>query len=170
MDRSEISQADNSHLNENLSDTSHTRSTASAVVISRRARRARPTFQNYIYKIFRSLASDLRISKQAMDALNSFTFDMFEKITSTSFQMIKIKQRSTLGAAQVEAACKLILGDELYKEVQDKYKKAMLKYEKSISAEIQDKAEPSQNDPKVAAPKDEVAPAPAPIPKGKAKK
>ena len=48
---------------------------------------------------------------------------------------MKTKHRSTLGEAEIEAAGKLLLGNEIFKECEDKYKKALMRYKKSIEAE-----------------------------------
>lgn len=88
MDRnSEISQ-EGQHSNiDTLSElTAGTKRTASTrTPRTRHVRRARPSYQNYIYKVFRQVGQDLRISKKSIDVMNSFMFDMYERIGDKAF-------------------------------------------------------------------------------------
>ena len=67
--------------------------------------------------------------------MNSFMFDVFERVSEGAFGLIKTRHRSTLGQAEVEAAAKLVLGPELFKECEDKYKKCLQRYKKCIERE-----------------------------------
>ena len=81
------------------------------------------------------MGQDLRISKKSIDVMNSFMFDMYERIGDKAFQLVKNKKRSTVGEAQIEAAAKLVLGQEIFKDCEDKYKKAIARYRKAIESE-----------------------------------
>ena len=78
---------------------------------------------------------ELRISKKSIEVMNSFMFDMFERVNERAFSLIKQKHRSTLGESEIEAAAKLILCNDIFKECEDKYKKALLRYKKCLEAE-----------------------------------
>lgn len=49
--------------------------------------------------MFRQVGQDLRISKKSIDVMNSFMFDMYERIGDKAFQLVKNKKRSTVGEA-----------------------------------------------------------------------
>ena len=120
-------------LSELTAGTKHTATTNA--VHAKHTRRAKPTYQNYIYKLFRIIGPELRISKKSIEVMNSFMYDMFDRISEHGFQFAKTRHRSTLGANEIEAAAKLILGQEIFKECEEKYKKCMQRYKKCIEAE-----------------------------------
>lgn len=100
-------------------------------------RRGKMNYNNYIHKLFRILGQDMRISKKSVEVMNSFMFDMFDQISENAFQFVKTRHRSTLGANEIEAAAKLVLGHEIFKECEEKYKKCLQRYKKCVEAEQQ---------------------------------
>ncbi|CAL5979460.1 Histone_H2B [Hexamita inflata] len=140
MDRNSEISAEQPHSNiDTLSElTAGTKRTATtSAPHAHRTRRAKPSYQNYIYKVFRLIGPELRISKKSIEVMNSFMFDMFERMSERAFLMVKTRKRSTLGESEIEAAAKLILGQDIFKECDDKYKKALLRYKKCVEAEQQ---------------------------------
>lgn len=119
----------------NDADISHPTTTRKA----RRHKKAE-TYSNYIYKIFRKDNQiDLRISKKAMNVVNSFMTDMFEKISNEAFHLCKLKHRTTLSESEIDKAAKLVLPEELYREASEKYQKALKKYLAALAEAAEEK-------------------------------
>ena len=72
-------------------------------------------------------------SKKAMDVLNSFVTDVFNRICDEASKLCKYSERQTLSAREVQAATSLVLPGELAKHAQSEGSKSVNKYQASIS-------------------------------------
>ena len=89
--------------------------------------------QIYIYKVLKQVHPEVGVSKKAMEVLNSFVSDVFERICDESSRLCKYSSRQTLGAREVQAATALVLPGELAKHAQSEGTKSVNKYHASIN-------------------------------------
>jgi histone H2B len=78
-------------------------------------RRRTETFALYIYKVLRQVHPETGISKKAMNIMNSFINDIFERIALESSKLVRYSKRRTLSSREIQTAVKLLLPGELAK-------------------------------------------------------
>jgi len=94
-----------------------------------RKKRRTETYNIYIYKVLKQVHPEIGVSKKAMNILNSFVNDTFEKIVGESGKLCKYGKRQTLSAREVQSACRLVLPGELSKHALSEGQKALTKYQ-----------------------------------------
>lgn len=93
-----------------------------------RHRRRSETFSLYIYKVLKQVHSDVGISKKAMNIMNSFVYDIFERIALEASKLVRYNKRRTLSSKEVQTAVKLLLPGELSKHAVAEGTKAIAKF------------------------------------------
>ena len=68
------------------------------------------------------------MSKKAMNIMNSFVHDTFDRIAVEAGHIVKYNKKKTLDARAVQCACKLVLPGELSKHAESEANKAVQKY------------------------------------------
>ena len=68
------------------------------------------------------------MSLKAMNIMNSFCNDVFERIASEAAQIARINRKSTLSSREIQTAVRLILPGELAKHAVSEGTKAVTKY------------------------------------------
>ena len=68
------------------------------------------------------------MSLKAMNIMNSFCNDVFERIASEAAQLGRINKKSTLSSREIQTAVRLILPGELAKHAVSEGTKAVTKY------------------------------------------
>ena len=91
-------------------------------------RRRVETFSIYIYKVLKQVHPDIGISKKAMNIMNSFIHDTFDRIGSEGSKLVRFNKRRTLSSREVQSAVKLILPGELARHAISEGTKAVTKY------------------------------------------
>jgi histone H2B len=91
-------------------------------------RRRNETFSLYIYKVLKQVHPDTGISKKAMNIMNSFINDIFEKIALESSKLVRYNRKRTLSSREIQTAVKLILPGELAKHAISEGTKAVTKF------------------------------------------
>jgi len=76
----------------------------------KRRKSTKGLYTMYIYKVFRQLNKDMRISTQSMEIMNSFTNDMFERIVNEAAVLAKHNKKRTMGANEIQTATRLVIG------------------------------------------------------------
>lgn len=76
---------------------------------------------------------EIGVSKKAMEVLNSFVSDLFDRICDEAAKLCKYGARQTMGAREIQAATALVLPGELAKHAQSEGSKSVNKYQASIS-------------------------------------
>ncbi len=94
----------------------------------RRHRRRSETFSLYIYKVLKQVHNDVGISKKAMNIMNSFVYDIFERIALEASKLVRYNKRRTLSSKEVQTAVKLLLPGELSKHAVAEGTKAIAKF------------------------------------------
>ena len=91
-------------------------------------RRRVETFSIYIYKVLKQVHPDIGVSKKAMNIMNSFIHDTFDRIATEGSKLVRFNKRRTLSSREVQSAVKLILPGELARHAVSEGTKAVTKY------------------------------------------
>lgn len=86
------------------------------------------TYDIYIYKVLRQVNSERGISKRAMNVMNSFVDDIFERIVKEAGNLTRINKKGTLGTREIQTAVHLVLPGELAKHAVSEGTKAVTKF------------------------------------------
>eukprot|EP00929_Paragymnodinium_shiwhaense_P009748 TRINITY_DN114042_c0_g1_i1.p1 TRINITY_DN114042_c0_g1~~TRINITY_DN114042_c0_g1_i1.p1 ORF type:complete len:151 (+),score=59.16 TRINITY_DN114042_c0_g1_i1:107-559(+) len=94
----------------------------------RGSKKIRQSYTLYIYKVLKQIHPKLMISKRAMNIMNSFMSDMFDKIATEASKLVRTNMKRTLSSREVETAVRLLLPGELADHAVSEATKAMAKY------------------------------------------
>ena len=94
-------------------------------------KKGRQTYNIYIYKVLKQVHPDTGISGKAMNIMNSFVNDIFERIASEASKLTSYNKKSTLSSREIQTAVRLILPGELAKHAVSEGTKAVTKYTSS---------------------------------------
>ena len=81
-----------------------------------------------IYKVLKQVHPDIGISKKAMNIMNSFIHDTFDRVATEGSKLVRFNKRRTLSSREVQSAVKLILPGELARHAVSEGTKAVTKY------------------------------------------
>ena len=85
----------------------------------------------YIYKVLKQVHPDTGVSSKAMNIMNSFVNDIFERIASEATRLAHYNQKSTISSREIQTAVRLLLPGELAKHAVSEGTKAVTKYTSS---------------------------------------
>ena len=105
-----------------------TRKEKSSTDAKKRHKRRVESFGIYIYKVLRQVHPETGISKRAMNIMNSFINDTFDRIALESSKLVRYNRRKTLSSREVQTAVKLLLPGELAKHAISEGTKAVTKF------------------------------------------
>ena len=97
----------------------------------KRRRRRRESYSIYIYKVLKQVHPDTGISSKAMNIMNSFVNDIFERIAAEASRLAHYNRRSTITSREIQTAVRLLLPGELAKHAVSEGTKAVTKYTSS---------------------------------------
>ena len=86
------------------------------------------SFNLYIFKVLKQVHPENGKSKRAMNVMNGFVHDTFDRIANEAGNIVKYNKRSTMDARAIQCACKLVLPGELSKHAETEANKAVNKY------------------------------------------
>jgi histone H2B len=86
------------------------------------------SYGTYIYKVLKQVHPETGISKKAMSIMNSFIYDIFEKICGEACKLVRYSKRHTLSSREVQTAVRLLLPGELAKHAVIEGTKAVTKF------------------------------------------
>lgn len=93
-----------------------------------RHKRRLETFAIYIYKVLRQVHPEIGISKKAMNIMNSFINDTFDRLALESSKLVRYNKKRTLSSREIQTAVKLLLPGELAKHAISEGTKAVTKF------------------------------------------
>ena len=96
----------------------------------RRIRR-KESYSTYIYKVFKQVHPDVGVSSKAMNIMNSFVNDLFERIAGEASRLAHQNKRSTISSREIQTSVRLLLPGELAKHAVSEGTKAVTKYSSS---------------------------------------
>ena len=88
----------------------------------------RSAFSTYIYRIMKQNFPEMSTSKKTMLILNSFIYDLFEKICNQAAELTRKAGKSTLSSLEIQSAVKLIMPAGLAKAMINNGTVAKAKY------------------------------------------
>lgn len=86
------------------------------------------TYKMYIYKVLKQVHPDTGISSKAMLIMNSFIFDIFEKIAAEASKLSRYNKKPTITSREIQTAVRLVLPGELAKHAVSEGTKAVTKF------------------------------------------
>ena len=104
------------------------REPGNAPEVRRSKKKRSETFALYIYKVLKQVHPDTGVSKKAMNIMNSFINDIFEKIALEASKLVRYNKKRTLSSREIQTAVKLILPGELAKHAISEGTKAVTKF------------------------------------------
>ena len=102
-----------------------------AAKASKRRRSRKESYGIYIFKVLKQVHPDVGISGKAMNIMNSFVNDVFERIAGEASKLATRNKRSTISSREVQTSIRLILPGELAKHAVSEGTKAITKYSSS---------------------------------------
>ena len=98
---------------------------------AKRRHRRKESFSIYIYKVLKQVHPDTGISSRAMNIMNSFVNDLFERVAGEAARLCHYNKRMTISSREVQTAVRLLLPGELAKHAVSEGTKAVTKYTSS---------------------------------------
>eukprot|EP01119_Soliformovum_irregulare_P012505 TRINITY_DN324_c0_g1_i1.p1 TRINITY_DN324_c0_g1~~TRINITY_DN324_c0_g1_i1.p1 ORF type:complete len:141 (-),score=49.25 TRINITY_DN324_c0_g1_i1:126-548(-) len=89
------------------------------------------SYSSYIYKVLKQVHPDTGISKKAMQIMDNFINDIFDRIATEAGKLARYNKRHTITSREVQTAVRLILPGELAKHAVSEGTKAVTKYNSS---------------------------------------
>ena len=86
------------------------------------------SYHNYIYKVLKQVHKDIGISSKAIDSMNSFVVDLFDRITDEALKLSSYNKTKTITAREIMTSVRLVIPGELGKHGVSEGTKAVLKY------------------------------------------
>ncbi len=87
------------------------------------------SFNTYIHKVLRQVHPSIGITKQGMSVLNDLVCNAFYQISEEAGKLVKMDNRDTLSARDINSAVRLILPGELAQHSNDEGTSALKHYE-----------------------------------------
>ncbi|XP_030075805.1 uncharacterized protein LOC115480961 [Microcaecilia unicolor] len=79
----------------------------------KRRRSRKESYAIYVYKVLKQVHPDTGISSKAMNIMNSFVNDIFERIAGEASRLAHYNKRSTITSREIQTAVRLLLPEEL---------------------------------------------------------
>ena len=98
---------------------------------SGRSKKRKESYNKYIYKVLKQVHPDTGVSSKAMSIMNSFVYDLFERIAAEASRLAHYNKRSTITSREIQTAVRLLLPGELAKHAVSEGTKAVTKYTSS---------------------------------------
>lgn len=90
------------------------------------------TYSIYIYKVLKQIHSKIGISSKAMNIMNSYVSDLFDRIATEATKICHYNQIKTLTAREIQTAVRLLIPGELAKHAVSEGTKAVAKYRNAL--------------------------------------
>ena len=91
-------------------------------------KKARESLAYFVYKVLKQVHSDIGASTKAMRIMDSFVYDIFERIAAEASKLAKPNKKPTIQSREIQTAVRLILPGELAKHAVSEGTKAVAKY------------------------------------------
>jgi len=93
------------------------------------------SYASFIYKVLKQVHPDTGISTKAMNIMNSFVNDIFEKIAQEAGRLARYNKKHTITSREIQTAVRLLLPGELAKHAVSEGTKAVTKYNSSSAGQ-----------------------------------
>merc|ERR1719409_1732291 len=91
-------------------------------------RKGNETYNHYIFKVLKQVHPKMRISKKAMEIMNSCVKDAFERVANEASKLVRLTNTSTMTSREIQSAVRLVFPGELSKHAISEGTKAVTKY------------------------------------------
>ncbi|ETO11355.1 hypothetical protein RFI_26023 [Reticulomyxa filosa] len=108
------------------------RSSSPVAGLGRGSSKKKETYNLYIYRVLKQVHPDVGVSKKAMDVLNSFVTDVFERICEEASKLCHYTKKQTLAEREIATATQLVLPGELAKHAKSEGAKSVNKYQATL--------------------------------------
>jgi len=95
-------------------------------------RRNYNSYGTFVYKVLRQVHPDTGISKRAMDIMDSFVNDIFERIASEAGRLAHSNKRQTITSREIQTAVRLIMTGDLASYAVSDGTKAVTRYNAGV--------------------------------------
>ena len=85
-------------------------------------------WKSYVYKVLKQVHPETGISTKAMNIMESFVNDLFERIAAEASKLARYNRQSTILPRDIQTAVRLLLPGELSKHAVSEGTKAITKY------------------------------------------
>ena len=85
-------------------------------------------FNTYIFRVLKQVHPDTIISAPALEVMNDYVNDIFNRIMDEAVRLMEINKRGTLTSREIQTAVRLILPGELAKHAVSEGTKAVTKF------------------------------------------
>ncbi|KAE8713221.1 Histone H2B [Hibiscus syriacus] len=94
----------------------------------KKIKKSTKTYKIYIFKVLEHVHHDIGISSKAMEIMNSFINDIFEKLAQEASILARYNKKSTITSREIQTAVRLVLLGELAKLAVSEGTKAVTKF------------------------------------------
>uniref|UniRef100_A0A8C3W9M9 Core Histone H2A/H2B/H3 domain-containing protein n=1 Tax=Catagonus wagneri TaxID=51154 RepID=A0A8C3W9M9_9CETA len=105
----------------------------------RRRRRRRPdgfeSFATYFPRVLNRVHTGLSLSQKAMNVMDSFVKDMFERIAGEASHLVSSSKRSTITSQEIQTSVRLLLPGEIGRHAVSVATKAIIRYTTSLRSQ-----------------------------------
>ncbi len=101
---------------------------SSPVEKKKRSKKRVESYAIYIYKVLKQVHPDTGVSSKAMNIMNSFVTDLFERVATEAAKLSQYNKTKTLTSREVQTAIRLVLPGELSKHAVSEGTKAVTKF------------------------------------------
>ena len=106
---------------------------------SKKKKKNYDSFVTFIFRTLKSIHPEIGISKAAMDVLNSFVFDMFDRIILKSSSITHYNRRKTVSSREIEVATRFVFPRDLAEHILLASKKMIIEQRKLMEEEHNNK-------------------------------
>ncbi|XP_012582516.1 PREDICTED: uncharacterized protein LOC101628786 [Condylura cristata] len=92
------------------------------------AKKQSQSFTTYFPRVLKKIHEDLSLSQEALNVLDSFVKDMFERIVQEASHLVRSNQRATLTSREIQTAVRLLLPGDIGKHAVNVATKAVIRY------------------------------------------
>mmetsp|Transcript_14789 Transcript_14789/g.44436 ORF Transcript_14789/g.44436 Transcript_14789/m.44436 type:complete len:120 (+) Transcript_14789:94-453(+) len=95
----------------------------------KKKRRKPQSHASYIFKVLKQVHKKMRISKQAMEIMESCVSDTFERIAVEANKLMRTRKADTMTAREIQSAVRLVFPGELSKHAVSEGCTAVMKFQ-----------------------------------------
>ncbi|KAM0787558.1 histone H2B [Microbotryomycetes sp. NB124-2] len=101
---------------------------------NKRRKKRKESWSSYLYKVLKQVHPDTGIKIKAMEIMNNFCEDLFERLATEAGKLATYSKKSTISSREIQTACRLVLPGELAKHAISEGTKAVTKYSSNTAA------------------------------------
>ncbi|XP_065757386.1 histone H2B-like [Phocoena phocoena] len=86
------------------------------------------SFAAYFPRVLKRIHEGLSLSQEAVNVMDSFVKDIFERIANEAARLVRSSKRSTLSSREIQTSVRLLLPGEVGKHAMSNASKAVIRY------------------------------------------